>query len=39
MELYKSWYPYLDEKQYLNLLIKQGAEYTTMGEIFSKKNK
>ena len=37
MELYKSWYPDLDEKQYLNLLIKQGAEYTTMGEIFSKK--
>ena len=37
MDLYKSWYPKLEEKEYLNLLIKQGAEYTTMGEIFLKK--
>lgn len=37
MDLYKSWYPNLDEKEYLNLLIKQGAEYKTMGEIFKKK--
>ena len=37
MDLYKSWYPKLEEKEYLSLLIKQGAEYTTMGEIFLKK--
>ena len=39
MDLYKSWYPDLDEKDYINLLIKQGAEYTSMGEIISKKIK
>ena len=37
MDLYKSWYPNLNEKDYLSLLIKQGAEYTSMGEIISKK--
>ena len=39
MDLYKSWYPDLNEKDYLSLLIKQGAEYTSMGEIISKKIK
>ena len=39
MDLYKSWYPDLDEKDYINLLIKQGAEYTSMGDIISKKIK
>ena len=39
MQLYKSWYPDLNENKYLNLLIEQGAEYTTMGDIFSKKIK
>ena len=37
MELYKTWYPDLDDKKYLNLLITQGAEYTTMGDLFFKK--
>lgn len=37
MDLYKSWYPNLDEKKYINLLVKQGAEYTSMGDLFSEK--
>tara|TARA_B100000902_G_C27322197_1_gene925477 strand:- start:915 stop:2051 length:1137 start_codon:yes stop_codon:yes gene_type:complete len=37
MDLYKSWYPELEENEYLNLLVQQGAEYTTMGELFLKK--
>ena len=39
MQLYKSWYPDLNENQYLDLLVSQGAEYTTMGDIFFKKIK
>ena len=39
MELYKTWYPDLDDKKYLNLLVTQGAEYTTMGDLFFKKIK
>ena len=39
LDLYKSWYPNLNRKKYLNLLIKQGAEYTSMGDIFSDKIK
>ena len=39
MDLYKSWYPDLSQKKYLDLLIQQGAEYTTMGDIFSDKLK
>ena len=39
MELYRSWYPDLDDKKYLNLLVAQGAEYTTMGDLFFKKIK
>ena len=39
MQLYKSWYPDLNEKKYLDLLVSQGAEYTTMGDIFFKKIK
>lgn len=37
MDLYKSWYPNLNKKKYIDLLIKQGAEYTSMGDLFSKK--
>lgn len=33
--LYSSWYPNAKETHYQNLVIKQGAEYTTMGELFS----
>ena len=36
LELYKSWYPSLNEKQYLKLLVQQGAEYTSMGDLFKK---
>lgn len=39
MDLYKSWYPNLNKKKYINLLIKQGAEYTSMGDLFSEKIK
>ena len=39
MQLYKSWYPDLNEKKYLELLVSQGAEYTTMGDLFVKKIK
>ena len=39
MDLYKNWYPNLKEKEYLSLLIKQGAEYASMGDIFFKKFK
>ena len=37
MDLYKSWYPELKESEYLNLVIRQGAEYASMAEIFQKK--
>ena len=39
MDLYKSWYPNLNKKDYIDLIAKQGAEYATMGEIFNKKLK
>ena len=39
MDLYKSWYPHLNKKNYIDLLIKQGAEYTSMGDLFSEKIK
>ena len=39
MDLYKSWYPNLNKKKYIDLLIKQGAEYTSMGDLFSEKIK
>lgn len=35
-ELYKNWYPDLKKESYNNLLFHQGAEYTTMGNLFSK---
>ena len=31
MDLYKSWYPNLNRNKYMDLLVKQGAEYTSMG--------
>ena len=39
MDLYKSWYPDLSKNEYMGLLIKQGAEYTSMGDLFSEKIK
>lgn len=35
-ELYKNWYPNLEKNEYLDLLFYQGAEYTTMGNLFFK---
>ena len=37
MELYKSWYPNLNKKKYMDLVVSQGAEYATMGDLFYKK--
>ena len=37
--LYSSWFPNYNKKQHKNLVIKQGAEYATMGDLFSKKIK
>ena len=34
--LYSSWFPSLEKSDYLDLVIEQGAEYTTMGDLFSK---
>ena len=39
MELYKSWYPDLNEEKYLDLLVSQGAEYASMGDLYNKKLK
>ena len=36
-ELYSSWFPDKTEKDYRNLVMQQGAEYTTMGDLFKKK--
>ena len=36
-ELYSSWFPGKNEKDYVNLVIQQGAEYTSMGDLFKKK--
>jgi len=33
-ELYSSWFPEKNEKDFLDLVIKQGAEYSTMGDLF-----
>ena len=35
-ELYKNWYPDLEKNGYIDLLFYQGAEYTTMGNLFFK---
>lgn len=37
--LYASWFPTLEKNQYLDIVIEQGAEYTTMGDLFFKKYK
>ena len=34
--LYASWFPTLDKRKYLDISIEQGAEYTTMGDLFLK---
>jgi hypothetical protein len=37
MGLYSNWFPNLKKKDYVNLILNQGAEYTTMGDLFHKK--
>ncbi len=37
--LYSSWYPNFKENDYKDLVIKQGAEYVTMGQMFIEKFK
>ena len=37
--LYSSWFPNLNRKNYNKLVVKQGAEYTSMGDLFLKKFK
>ena len=37
--LYASWFPTLEKNDYLDIAIEQGAEYTTMGDLFFKKYK
>jgi len=32
--LYSSWFPNLDESEYEKIVIKQGAEYASMGKLF-----
>ena len=36
-ELYTSWFPNIKERDYIDLVMQQGAEYTSMGDIFKKK--
>tara|TARA_S200000501_G_C20826880_1_gene745329 strand:+ start:362 stop:1483 length:1122 start_codon:yes stop_codon:yes gene_type:complete len=38
-ELYSSWFPGKREMDYVDLVMQQGAEYTSMGDIFKKKFK
>jgi hypothetical protein len=35
--LYASWFPKFTKKDYVNIVIKQGAEYTTMGDLYFRK--
>ena len=35
-ELYSSWFPDKKEKDFINLVVQQGAEYTSMGDLFYK---
>ena len=35
-ELYSSWFPGKKEKDYISLVMQQGSEYTSMGDIFKK---
>ena len=37
--LYSSWYPNMKEQDYYKIVIKQGAEYTSMAHLFKKKFK
>ena len=37
--LYSSWFPEYNRRQHKNLVIQQGAEYASMGDLFSKKIK
>ena len=37
--LYSSWFPDMNESNYNKLVIKQGSEYTSMGDLFTKKFK
>jgi hypothetical protein len=37
MGLYSNWFPNLKNEDYLNLVLNQGAEYTTMGDLFYRK--
>ena len=37
--LYSSWFPNLNKENYNKLVVKQGAEYTSMGDLFKKKFK
>jgi hypothetical protein len=36
MILYSNWFPNLKKKDYINLILNQGAEYSTMGDLFHK---
>jgi len=36
LDLYSSWFPSFEEKDYLNLVFEQGAEYATMGDLYKK---
>ena len=37
MSLYNNWFPDLKKEDYINLILNQGAEYATMGDLFYKK--
>jgi hypothetical protein len=37
MDLYRNWFPNLKNENYINIILNQGAEYTTMGDLFYKK--
>ena len=37
MSLYNNWFPDLKKEDYINLILNQGAEYATRGDLFYKK--
>jgi len=37
INLYSNWFPGFKKKDYVNLILSQGAEYSTMGDLFNKK--
>jgi hypothetical protein len=37
MALYENWFPNLKNQDYINIILNQGAEYTTMGDLFYEK--